>query len=625
LVNDVAQKFNTNISGNVSGGSVKTDAEKEADQEARAREAQAKTKAKVDAEAKKKVDAEAKKKADAEAKKQKQKSVQEVNMAEIENAPSPLDEAQYAKMQELANANPNLSIKELVAKSDEFIGTDPTTMKNYLVNAGVDIEADTVGGVDMVSLKNATSAPVVDPNLVSDKVKDKNIEAAKGEVSKEVGEEQINLNQEQLYAKEQTGEAAQITGNTKREVTEGEFVTGATATPEELSEINMVAATAEPSDRATTRGQLALMEKDFEGGKIPSYVAGQMRMANAVMQRRGISASSIAGQAVMQAALEGSVQIAMADAKAFQTFELASLSNRQQSAVLNAQIRAKILGQELTNRQQAAVINAARVTEANNMTFTAEQRVMLENSKMMQQMNLANLNTKQQTALANAATFANMEKANLDARMTAQVTNAQNFLKMDLANLSNEQQARTLEYQSTIQALFSDQAATNAAEQFNAKSQMQVDQFYTELNTQIEQANATRNANMEQFNVNQKNAMKQYNETMKLNREKFNVNARLQIDQSNVEWRRQINTANTAEQNATNRLVYQSLTNQTTQAQNNLWNFYRDSASWLMTTAENREQRSHDAAMLAAQLSGNKDLYRTEFLNNLLLEVGMNL
>ena len=611
----MATKFNTNISGNVSGGSVKTDAEKEADQEARAREAQAKAKAKVDAEAKAK--------ADAEAKKQKQKSVQEVNMAELENAPSPLDEAQYAKMQELANANPNLSIKELVAKSDEFIGTDPTTMKNYLVNAGVDIEADTVGGVDMVSLKNATSAPVVDPNLVSDKVKDENLEAAKGEVSKEVGEEQINLNQEQLYAKEQTGEAAQITGDTTRKVTEGEFVTGATATPEELSEVNMVAATAEPSDRATTRGQLALMEKDFEGGKIPSYVAGQMRMANAVMQRRGISASSIAGQAVMQAALEGSVQIAMADAKAFQTFELASLTNRQQAAALNAQIRAKILGQELTNRQQAAVINAARVTEANNMTFTAEQRVMLENAKMMQQMNLVNLNNKQQTALANAATFANMEKANLDARMTAQVTNAQNFLKMDLANLNNEQQARTLEYQSTIQALLSDQAAVNAAEQFNAKNQIQVDQFYSELNTQIEQANATRNANMQQFNVNQKNSMKQFNSTMQYNREQFNKNARMQIDQSNAEWRRQINTVNTSEQNNANRMRYQTLTAQSIQAQNDLWNHYRDQASWMMQVAENREQRAHNSALAAMQLSGNRDMYREDFKNNLLLQLGV--
>ena len=639
----MAKGFSSNIS--FEGGNVREPNREEREQRQRDREDReqqrrleaqrkaAQEKAKREAEAKKKAEAEAKKIAEekkklAEQKKQLEairKGVQEANMEDLKNAPSPLDEAQYAAMQNLASANPELTVKELVAKSDELIGTDPTTMKNYLVNAGVDIEADTVGSVDLVKAKEATPAPTVDPKLVAEDVAKQNIEAAQGTVSKEVGEEQVNLNQEQLFAKEQTGTAEQITGDTKRVVTEDEKVTAAVATPEELSEINMVAATAEPSDRATTRGQLELLQKDFEGGKIPPYAAGQIRAANAIMLQRGIGASSIAGQAIMQAALEGSVQIAMADARAFQTFEMQSLTNKQQAAVLNAQIRAKILGQELTNKQQAAVVNAARVSEANNLTFTAEQRVMLENSKMMQQMNLANLNTRQQTALANAATFANLEKANLDARMTAQVTNAQNFLKMDMANLNNEQQGRTLQYQAVVQAMLSDQASENAAQQFNAKSQMQVDQFYTELNTQIEQANATRNANMEQFNVNQKNAMKQFNETMKLNREKFNVNARLQIDQSNVEWRRQINTANTAEQNAANRLQYQVLTNQTTQAQNNLWNFYRDSASWLMTTAENREQRSHDAAMLAAQISGNKDLYRTEFLNNLLLEVGMNL
>ena len=544
-------------------------------------------------------------------------------MAESQNAPSPLDETQYTAMQNLANNNPELSVKELVAKSDELIGTDPTTMKNYLVNAGVDIAADTVGKVDLVKAKTATPAPVVTPDLVSDDVAKQNIEAAQGTVSKEVGEEQINLNQEQLFAKEQTGTAEQITGDTKREVTEGELVTAAVATPEELSEINMVAATAEPSDRATTRGQLELLQKDFEGGKIPPYAAGQIRAANAIMLQRGIGASSIAGQAIMQAALEGSVQIAMADAKAFQTFEMASLTNKQQAAALNAQIRAKILGQELTNRQQAAVVNAARVTEANNLTFTAEQRVMLENAKMMQQMNLTNLNNKQQTALANAATFANLDKANLDARMTAQVTNAQNFLKMDLANLNNEQQAQTLEYQSAIQGLLSDQAATNASEQFNAKNQIQVDQFYSELNTQIEQANATRNANMQQFNVNQKNSMKQFNSTMQYNREQFNKNARMQIDQSNAEWRRQINTVNTSEQNNANRMRYQTLTAQSAQAQNNLWNHYRDQASWMMQIAENREQRAHNAALAAMQIAGNKDMYKEDFKNNLLLQLGV--
>ena len=540
---------------------------------------------------------------------------------ELKPPTTPLDEAQYAKMQELANKSPELKVSELVAKSDELVGTDPTTLKNYLVDANVDITAATVGDVDMVQAKEKAGAPAITPTTVTDTVKEQKLEPAKGDVSKQVAEQQVNLAQEQLYAQEQAGQAAKAEQDTKRTVTEGEFVTGAEATPQELTEINMVAATAEPSDKATTRGQLELLQKDWEDGKIPPYASAQIRAANAVMLQRGIGASSMAGQAIMQQALESSVQIAMADAKAFQTFEMASLTNKQQAAVLNAQMRATILGQELTNRQQAAVINASRVTEANNMTFTAEQTVALENAKMMQQMNLTNLSNKQQTALSNAATFATLDKANLDARMQAQITNAQNFLQMDMANLNNSQQARTLEYQSAIQGMFSDQAAQNAAQQFNATSQMQIDQFYTELNTQVEQANATRNTNMAQFNASQENAMAQFRDQMNFNRGQFNANAQLQINQSNAEWRRQVNTANTAEQNNRNRMQYQTLMNVTAQSQNNLWNFYRDCASWMMQTGESREGRAHAAAIVAMQIAGIKSMYREEFKNNLLLQL----
>ena len=154
----------------------------------------------------------------------------------------------------------------------------------------------------------------------------------------------------------ETGKATTVDPITKREVTSDEKVTAATATPEQLSDINIEAATAEPTDLATTRGQLALLEKDFEGGKIPPYAAGPIRAANAQMLARGIGASSMAGQAILQAAMESSVQVAMQDAKAFQAFEMQNLSNKQQAAVLNAQMRATILGQELTNKQQAAVI-----------------------------------------------------------------------------------------------------------------------------------------------------------------------------------------------------------------------------------------------------------------------------
>ena len=54
--------------------------------------------------------------------------------------------------------------------------------------------------------------------------------------------------------------------------------------------------------------------------------------------------------------------------------------------------------------------------------------------------------------------------SNLNKKQAA-VQNAQNFLQMDLQNLTNEQQTSMFRTQQNIQALFTDQAAENAAEQ----------------------------------------------------------------------------------------------------------------------------------------------------------------
>ena len=75
--------------------------------------------------------------------------------------------------------------------------------------------------------------------------------------------------------------------------------------------------------------------------------------------------------------------------------------------------------------------------------------------------------------------------------MKAAQQNAQSFLQMDLTNLSNRQATETLTYQSKVQSLFTDQAAANAAKQFNATSQNQVNQFYAQLGATV----ATNNAN----------------------------------------------------------------------------------------------------------------------------------
>ena len=97
--------------------------------------------------------------------------------------------------------------------------------------------------------------------------------------------------------------------------------------------------------------------------------------------------------------VKGAFTIEMQDAKAFQTFEMQNLANKQQAEVLNKQMRATILGQELTNQQQTAVINASKFTEANNLNFTSDQTVALEESKMAQQLKLTNVSNKQAMAV----------------------------------------------------------------------------------------------------------------------------------------------------------------------------------------------------------------------------------
>ena len=226
---------------------------------------------------------------------------------------------------------------------------------------------------------------------------------------------------------------------------------------------------------------------------------------------------------------------------------------------------------------------------------------------------LQNLNNEQQAALQNAAAVLQMDMANLNNRQQAAVTNAKSFLTMDMQNLTNEQQANTLTYQSKAQALLSDAAAANAAAQFNAKSENDVQEFFTELGVQIESANVSRKIAVEQFNSNQQVAIEQFNAQMETAADQFNANMQLEIDQSNAVWRRTVNTRNTAAQNEANRQNAINLLGIQQNALNALWQRYRDKAAWTMKISENAKDRAHNAAMQAAAIAANEAAYDEKY------------
>ena len=253
-------------------------------------------------------------------------------------------------------------------------------------------------------------------------------------------------------------------------------------------------------------------------------------------------------------------------------------------------------------------------------------------------------------AQADANTYKQVIFQNLANNQQAAVVNAQAYLQMDMANLSNNQQASLQNLQAQQQQLLTDNAARNAALQFNATSQNQVNQFYSNLNTNIQEQNARRSDALTQFNnaeankvsaLNAKNstaiadanaqreaAINQFNATLDNQRERFNVENQRVIDQSNVTWRRQINTANTAATNAANQTNAQKLLNLSNFALSSMWQQWRDEASWVNQSAENEMNRNHNLAVAALERTTAFDLQnsaQTSALYAMLGQFGMNI
>ena len=400
------------------------------------------------------------------------------------------------------------------------------------------------------------------------------------------------------------GTATLMNNPVQRQIQQGELI-DSVANAEKASTYTeqVQAATATPSEKATVQGQLAQLTADFDATNPPAWAAGALRGVQAVMQQRGLGASSIAGQALIQATLESALPIAQADAQVTAQFEAQNLSNRQQRAMLSAQQRATFIGQEFDQAFQARVQNASRIGDIANMNFTAEQQVALENSRVANTMNLNNLSNRQAMVVAEASALANMDLSNLSNAQQAAVQNAQNFLQLDMANLSNEQQTALFNAQAINQSLLTDQAATNAARQFNATSQNQVDQFMSTLANQVSQFNATQSNAQNQFNAGELNTLSRFNAEVANQRDQFNATNQLAIAQNNAVWRREIATADTAAINRANELNAKAVLDVSNVQYDNLWQFYADTMEWAWKSSESEFDRIRD--MTVANISAD--------------------
>ncbi len=456
-------------------------------------------------------------------------------------------------------------------------------------------------------MQAAQAAPAVDAAMTATQAAQANPQDPRAQIT---AAQQTSSSVGNLQAAQ--GNAILINNPVQRQIQTGELITGtgvdATLAAQTAAQTQAAAAQANPSQQAMVQDQLSGLMNQFVGGATPAWAAGAIRTANATMAARGLGASSLAGQAIVQAAMESAMPIAMADAQTVAKFESQNLSNRQQSAMLAAEQRAKFMGQEFDQTFQQKVMNASKISDIANQNFTAEQQVQLENSRAANTMNLNNLSNSQALVMSEAAALAQLDVSNLNNRQQSAVQNAQNFLQVDMANLSNQQQTELFKSQQRVQSLFTDQAATNAAAQFNASSQNQVDQFFANLGSQVSQFNATQQNAQSQFNSGQTNTVARFNAELNNQRDQFNAQNQMVIAQSNAQWRRQIATADTAAVNRANELNANAILDISKTAYDNLWNYYADSMEWAWESSDNELDRQVQLAVAKLQADSSADL-----------------
>jgi hypothetical protein len=474
--------------------------------------------------------------------------------------------------------------------ADTGVGTDIVT------GTGQAGGITTAGTTQAVPSPDAVAAPIVQPATIDSVTATPAVDTALSGVTPATGvvsdeattkaaeADPTQLAQLDLQAAQ--GEAAKVEDAPTRVVETGEMIDGSAVDQTKVQDIYGT----QKLEAASVKDELDSLMADFEGGATPAWAAGAMRNATATMAARGLGASSLAGMAIVQAAMESALPIAQMDA-----------SNKQEVAMESARQRAGFLNMEFTQEFQAKVQNASRISEIANMNFTAQQQVALENAKMAQTINLENLSNRQAKVMADAAAMSQVDLTNLNNRQQAQVQTAQAFLQMDMANLSNEQQTSMFAAQQRVNTILSDTAQENAARQFNATSENQTNQFFATLATQVSQFNSEQNNAMSRFNAGESNALAKFNSDQENARDQFNATNHLVVAQANAQWAQSITTAENAANNQANRDAALVANNLTMTAYNNMVQRERDVLAWAWQSGENAAQRDANIAISKIQ------------------------
>ena len=291
-----------------------------------------------------------------------------------------------------------------------------------------------------------------------------------------------------------------------------------------------VAQTGTIASDATVKGQLAGLQSDVTtalaaGDPMPVWARGAAKATEAAMANRGMSASSMAAEALAEGIMNAAVPIAAADAATYKQMIFQNLANNQQAAITNAQAYLQMDMTNLSNKQQTSLSN-----------LQARQSFLLSDQ-----------------AAANASAQFNATSQNQVNEFYDNLSSTigeQNAVRADTMNqyaTSEANKIKALNAQNQVAVNEANAARESAINQFNSTLENQRQQFNVNNQREIDQSNVVWRRGINTANTAAVNATNQANAQNLLNLSNWAVSAAWQ------QWRDEASWVNTASENDQNR------------------------------------------------------------------------
>ena len=288
--------------------------------------------------------------------------------------------------------------------------------------------------------------------------------------------DQVNANQ---------SVAASTVNSTAQAVNPATGITAATyqattVDPAQLAQTTQAVTASLPAGALVSNQLQSLLTPDANGN-LPSWVQPAITAANQLLAGRGISNSTMAGQAITSAILTSAIPVAQANATAVYNGWAQNLSNEQAAAMQNGQNEANAILSNQGAENAASNFNATSENQTNQYLASMAAQINQFNATQTNAINQFNSSQTQTAATATAqldsqlnqfnANMANQrEQFNSQNSLIVQQSNAEYLRAVNTANTASANQANQENAQNALG--ISNAAMANLQTQFNDEATM---------------------------------------------------------------------------------------------------------------------------------------------------------